>query len=174
LPDGIHFIALESDGKLEQITAEITGIPAATLTQPATSTCPMFVGHDPTRITKIDLGQGTIQPINFFVSADGTLLYVVARDRNSILVYNFNTGSATGIQLVGSGNPTPISADITVDGSTIMVAASDGMLHEVSTALGGSDQVQLGFPSLANFQNSFCTFDPASGPCTFDLVAAKP
>jgi len=172
LPDGRHFVALESDGTLEYITASITGIPAATLTQPATSLCPMLVGHAAPQ--KINLGQGTIHPINFFVSADGTLLYVVASDRSSILVYDFTTSAVTGIQLIGTSNPTPVSADMTADASTILVAASDGMVHEVSTALGGSDLVQLAFPNLANFQNPFCTFDPASGPCTFDFIAAKP
>jgi len=174
LPDGKHFIALESDGTLEYITASITGIPVATLTKPATSICPMLVGHDPLQIKRISLGQGTIHPINFFVSPDGTLLYVVASDRSSVLVYNFNTGAVSGIQLVGSGDPTPVSADMSVDASTILVAASDGFLHQISTALGGADMAQISFPNLANFLNPFCTGDPAQGPCTLDFVAAKP
>ena len=48
----------------------------------------MTVSHAPSSI-KINLGQGTIQPLDFFISADGTLLYVLASDRSSILVYNF-------------------------------------------------------------------------------------
>jgi WD40 repeat protein len=173
MPDGVHFIALESDGTLESFTASITGIPPATLSQAATALCPMTVGHSlPTQ--RIDLGQGAIQPINFFVSADGTLIYVVARDRGSILVYNANTGGVSGIPLIGTGNPTPISADISVDGSTILVAATDGLMHQIDTTFGGADVAQVPFPNLANFQNPFCTFTPASGACILDVVAARP
>jgi hypothetical protein len=171
LPDGVHFLALESNGTLEYITASITGITAATPTQPATSLCPMFVEHV-TPLQKIDLGQGSIHPINFFASADGTLLYVLASDRSSVLVYNFSTGAVTGIEL--AGNATPVSADMSVDGGTILIAGSDGLLHQVSTALGGSDQVQLAFLNLPNFLNPFCTITPASGACTLDFVAVKP
>ena len=173
LPDGVHFIALESDGTLESFTASITGIPPATLSQAATSLCPMTVGHSlPTQ--RIDLGQGSIQPINFFVSADGTLIYVVARDRGSILVYNANTGGVSGIPLIGTSNPTPISADISVDGSTILIAATDGLMHQIDTTFGGADVAQVPFPNLSNFQNPFCTFTPASGACILDVVAARP
>lgn len=172
LSDGKHFVALESDGTLEYITASITGIPPATLTQPATSLCPMLVGH--TAPQKVDFGQGSIQPIDFFTSADGTLLYLVASDRNSILVHDFAGGGVSGIQLVGSGNPTPISAQITPDGTQILVAGSDGLLHEISTQLGGSDMFQLSFPDLSNFSNSFCTVTPPSGPCVLDSVLPRP
>jgi len=71
LPDGTHFLVLESDGTIESFTASITGIPPATLSQAATQICPMTVGHS-TPI-QINLGQGKIDPINFFVSADGNL-----------------------------------------------------------------------------------------------------
>ena len=132
----------------------------------------MKVGH--TKLPPINLGEGTIDPINFFVSADGTLLYVPARDRNSILVYNFSSGGHGGIQLIGSTNPTPVAADMTVDAGTIMVAGSDGLVHQITTANGGFDQAQFGFPNLSNFLNPFCTFTPASGACTFDYVATRP
>jgi hypothetical protein len=172
LPDGSHFLVLESDGTIESFTASITGIPAATLSQPATHICPMTVGHS-TPI-QINLGQGKIDPINFFVSADGTLLYVAARELNSILVYNFSSGGRGGIQLLGANNPTPIAADMTVDAGFILVAGSDGLVHQISTASGGFDQAQFGFPNLVNYLNPFCTFTPASGACTFDYLAARP
>ena len=172
LPDGVHFITLESDGTLESFAASITGIPAATRFQAATSICPMTVGHTAPR--KINLGQGTIQPLNFFVSADGNLIYVLARELNSILVYNSSTGGVSGIQLLGTSNPTPVNGDMTVDGGTIMVAGSDGLVHQVSTSTAGIDQAQFAFPNLANYLNPFCTFTPASGACTFDYIAARP
>lgn len=175
LADGTHFLVLEAGGSFEYFSAKITPIPTATLTNPptpATSLCPMKVGH--TKLPPINLDQGTIDPINFFLSADGTLLYVPARELNSILVYNFSSGGRSGIQLIGSTNPTPVAADMTVDAGTIMVAGSDGLVHQVTTANGGFDQAQFGFPDLANYLNPFCTFTPDSGACTFDYVAAKP
>ena len=175
LPDGVHFLVLESDGTLESFTASITEIPPVKLTNPptpATALCPMTVSHSTP--ARIDLGQGTIQPLTFFVSADGTLLYVPARELNSILVYNFSSGGRGGIQLIGSTNPTPVAADMTVDAGTIMVAGSDGLVHQITTASGGIDQFQFAFPNLANYLNPFCTFTPASGACTFDFVAARP
>src|SRR4029077_7584704 len=111
-----------------------------------------------------ELGQGTLQPVNFFASADGSQLYVASASHASILVYDFGTGAVTGIEL--RGNATPLSADMFVDAGTIVVAGTDGMLHQVSTALGGNDQVQLSFPSLPNYLNPFCTFTPSQGPCT--------
>jgi len=169
LPDGVHFIALETGGNIDYITAAITGIPAATLTNPATTLCPMTVGH---HVRTINLGQGSIHPLNFFVSPDGTLLYVLASDRSSVLVYNFETSAVTGIEL--AGNATPVSVDMSADGGSILLAGSDGQVHQVSTALGGSDQIQVPFPNLPNYLNPFCTFSPALGPCTLDVIAVKP
>jgi hypothetical protein len=169
LPDGVHFIALDSNGIIDYITTATTGIPPATLTAPVSSICPMTVANT---VQLLNLGQGTIHPLNVFASADGTLIYVAASDRNSILVYDFSTGGVSGIQLLN--NATPVSADITADATTILIAGSDGMLHEVSTASGGADLVQLQFANLPNFANSFCTSNPTAGPCALDFVAAKP
>jgi hypothetical protein len=169
LPDGVHFVALENNGTFDYITATIAGIPAATPTKPATSICPMTVSHS---VQNINLGQGTIHPLDVFASADGTLLYVVASDRSSILVYNFATSSVSGIEL--AGNAAPLTAAMTSDAGTILVAASDGLLHEVSTALGGNDLVQVSFPNLPNFLNPFCTGPGPNGPCTLNLLAVKP
>jgi hypothetical protein len=172
LPDGTHFLVLESDGNLESFTASIKASAPATPSQPAAQICPLTVSHSVPQ--QINLGQGTIDPINFFVSADGTLVYVPARSLNSILVYNFSSGGRGGIQLLGSTNPTPVAADMTVDAGFILVAGSDGLVHQISTADGGFDQAQFGFPDLPNYLNPFCTFTPASGACTFDYVAARP
>ena len=169
LPDGMHFIALDSNGTIDYITTATTGIPPATLTTPASSICPITVTN---AVQLLNLGQGTIHPLNVFASADGTLIYVAASDRNSILVYDFSTSGVSGIQLLN--NATPVSADMTSDSTTILIAGSDGMLHEVSTASGGADLVQLQFANLPNFANSFCTSNPTAGPCALDFVAAKP
>jgi len=170
LPDGVHLIALESTGNIDYLTASITGIEAAQPGQPAKSICPMFVSIATPQ--SVNLGQGTIHPVNLFTSPDGTLIYVVASDRNSILVYDFSGGGVSGIQLLN--NATPVSADITADDSMIVIAGSDGMIHQVSTAAGGADLVQIQFASLPNFLNPFCTLDPSTGACTLNFVTAKP
>jgi len=171
MPDGQHFVALESGGSIDFITASITGIPVAPLQeQPSnTSLCPMTVSHT---VKNFNLQQGNIKPINFFASPDGSLLYVLASDRGSILIYNFVSNSVSGIQLLG--NTTPLAGDISVDAGTIVVAGNDGALHEITTSVGGNDQLQLTFPNLPDYLNSFCTFTPDSGPCTFDTVLVKP
>jgi WD40 repeat protein len=169
IPDGTHIFVLDSTG-FDVLTA-VTSAP------PDGSICPQTLtfasGHPPNLFQRLELGQGTIQPVNFFASADGTQLYVAVANNSSILVFDFGTGSvASGIELLG--NATPVSADISADAGTIAVGGSDGMLHELSTALGGSDQVQLSFPNVPNQVNPFCTSTPAQGPCVLNVVLVKP
>jgi len=160
LPDGIHIIALDNTG-LDYITTTVTAAASQTL-------CPQFISASSQRIP---LGQGTYNPINFFVSPDGTLAYIVASDRSSVLVYEFNTNSVSGIAL--ANNASPVSADFTVDGTLIYVAGSDGMLHEVSTT-SATDLLQISFTIPSRFSTPFCSLDPTSGPCNLDVVAVKP
>ena len=116
----------------------------------------------------VNIGQGAFTPINFFMSPSTTQAYIVASDRNSILVYNFSTGATTGIPLVN--NATPTAADITADGTLIYVAGSDGLLHQVSTVL-AIDQNQISFQPLPNSTNGFC-FN--ANNCQLDLLAVRP
>jgi DNA-binding beta-propeller fold protein YncE len=160
LPDGIHIIALDNTG-LDYITTTIAAAASQTL-------CPQFISASSQRIP---LGQGTFNPINFFVSPDGTLVYIVASDRSSVLVYDFNTNSVSGISL--ANNPSPVSADIAVDGTLLYVAGSDGMLHEVST-MSAADLLQISFTIPSRFSTPFCSLDPTSGPCKLDVAAVKP
>lgn len=169
LPDGVHFVALESGGSIDYLTASITGNPSASLSNPNTSLCPLFVSHT---LVNLNLQQGPIHAFNFFPSTDGSLLYVVASDRDAVLVYDLTSNTVTGIQL--AGDITPVAAGISADAGTILIAGSDGMLHQVSTTVGGSDQLQLKFPNLPDYFNPFCTYNPISGPCTFDTVVVQP
>jgi DNA-binding beta-propeller fold protein YncE len=124
-------------------------------------------------LERIELDEGTIQPVNFFVSGDASQIYVVTASSSSILVYNFISGAVIGgIELMG--NALPVSADMTVDAGTIVVAGTDGMVHEVGTALGGADTMQVSFPNLPDYLNPFCTFTPSAGPCTLTTVLVKP
>jgi WD40 repeat protein len=162
IPDGVHVFVLDATG-FDVITSTISPPVAGTL-------CPQVLQFSP--LQRVELNQGTLQPVNFFTSADGSQLYIAAASTASILVYDFNTGTLTGIEL--QGNATPLSADISPDAGTIVIAGSDGMLHQVSTAFGGNDVVQLAFPNLPNYLNPFCTFTPTTGPCSLNTVLVKP
>ena len=126
-------------------------------------------GNPPTTFppVHIGIGQATFHPINFFLSPDATRAYVITTDLG-VLAYNFNTNSTSKIPLVN--NATPVAADITVDGSLIYVAGSDGLLHELNTAL-AFDQNQTSFSPLVNSSNSFCY---TGTNCALNLVAVKP
>jgi hypothetical protein len=169
IPDGVHVLVLDATG---------FDILTSTVSPPATGTlCPQgltFISNDPLRLAqRIELGQGTLQPVNFFPSADGSQLYVVNSSSSTIFVYNFLVGSVIGgIPLLN--NATPINATMSVDAGTILIAGSDGMLHEITTSAGGSDQVQLAFPNIPNYLNAFCTYSPTSGPCALNVALTKP
>jgi hypothetical protein len=159
IPDGIHIFILDSTG-FDVITGSVTG-----------SFCPQTLTLSGPQ--RIELGLGTIQPVNFFASADGSLLYVLSANSSNVLVYDFGAGAVgTGIPLVG--NALPVTATMTVDAGTILVAANDGMLHEISTALSGNDLIQLPFPDLPDYLNPFCTYAPNNVPCGLNLIAARP
>lgn len=128
----------------------------------------------------IPINIGTLQPVAFFVSPDATRAYIVTNNSSSILIYNFNTGAVTGIELAGNAtpvvpaNPGQAVAGISTDGTLISVAASDGLLHQISTT-SGVDLTQILFPNLPSLPNAFCSLTPAPGqPCKLDLVAVKP
>src|SRR5579871_894329 len=168
---GIHLLVLDS-----------TGINIATyaISPPNSGICPQGIksfSNDPSRpAQRVELGT-TINTQsgspNFFASADGSLLYVVNPGSSSIIVYNFVTGATTGgIEILG--NATPLSADMSADAGTIAVVGSDGLLHEISTSIGGADLFQLPFPNLPNYLNPFCTFTPTAGPCTLNVALVKP
>jgi len=116
----------------------------------------------------INIGVGTFHPINFFLSPDSTLAYIVTSDQG-VLVYDFNTNSvSTKIGLINDASP--LAADITVDGSLIYVAGSDGLLHQLNTAL-AVDETQISFLPLPNSANSFCF---TGSNCALNIVAVKP
>jgi hypothetical protein len=63
-----------------------------------------------------------------------------------------------------------VAADISVDGSLIYVAGSDGLLHELNTAT-SLDQNQTSFNLLPNSTNDLCF---TGNNCALNLVAVKP
>jgi hypothetical protein len=119
--------------------------------------------------THVDLGYGTFHPINLFLSPDATKFYIITTDLG-ILQYDLSTNAVSKIPLIG--NASPVAADITVDGTLLYVAGTDGMLHEIVTSI-GIDQgpAPIFFPELVNSSNNFCY---SSFSCALNLVAVKP
>ncbi len=115
----------------------------------------------------IDLQKGTFHPLSFFISPDGSRVYIVTSDQG-VLVFNFNTQSTSSIPL--NGNAAPVAADITVDGTLLYVAGTDGMLHELNTTT-ALDVMEIPFSQLPNSSNNFCF---SSYTCALNLVAIKP
>lgn len=116
----------------------------------------------------LNIGQGTFHPINFFLSPDSTQVYIITSDLG-VLIYSFNTHSTRGIPLIN--NAIPLAADITVDGSLIYIAGSDGLLHVVNTALGTDQQPPVSFNPLPNSPNSFCY---TGANCAANILVVKP
>jgi outer membrane protein assembly factor BamB len=115
----------------------------------------------------INLNQGTFHPIAFSLSPDATHAYIVTSDQGA-LVYDFSTQSVSRIQLINDA--TPVAADMTVDGTLIYVAGSDGLLHQLNTNL-GVDLYQTSFVPLPNSPNNFCF---TGSNCALNMVAVKP
>jgi hypothetical protein len=130
---------------------------------PIGPTTPIF--FDPLHI---DLQQGTFHPINFFVSPDAAKIYIVTSDLG-VLIFSFSSGAVSAIPL--SGNAAPLAADMTVDGTLIYVAGTDGMLHILDTTTASEPELPIVFPPLTNSANSFCF---SSINCSLDIVSVKP
>jgi hypothetical protein len=163
------FLGVDNTGIDVIATTSITPL----LVTPTTTLCPLqqialATTTPPTTLPiHIDLQKGTFHPLSFFLSPDATQAYIVTSDQG-VLVYSFNTQTTSAIPL--NGNAAPLSADMTVDGTLLYVAGSDGFLHELSTLL-ALDQTDIQFLQLTDSSNNFCY---SSYPCTLNLVAVKP
>lgn len=169
--------ALQTQGLDFFFGIDSTGIDIIATTSsmaPLTTLCPQQItlAQTPQNATflpiHIDLNAGSFTPINFFLSPDATKAYIVASDRSGVLVYNFDTGSTSAIPL--ANDATPLSADMSVDGSMIYVAGSDGMLHEVNTDL-SLDRMEVFFSPLPDASNSFCY---TGTNCALNMIAIRP
>ncbi|HMC31782.1 MAG TPA: hypothetical protein VKL99_13175, partial [Candidatus Angelobacter sp.] len=99
------------------------------------------------------------------VASDGTKAYVLASNLGSVLVYDIVAGTASAIGL--TGNATVEDGDLTLDGTLLYVAESDGTVHALNTATNNDIQT-ITFPPNFNFCNN------VSFVCTPDLLAIQP
>jgi DNA-binding beta-propeller fold protein YncE len=114
------------------------------------------------------LQKGTFHPINVFVSPDATQIYIVTTDQG-ILVYSLSTQSVSAIPLLN--NASPVAADMTADGTLIYVAGSDGLVHQINTALAADQPSPIFFSQLPDSSNNFCYMNYS---CTLNILAVKP
>jgi hypothetical protein len=92
---------------------------------------------------------------------------VVSRNLGNIIIFDVGSETTSGISLVG--NATPLSADLSSNGDTLFVTASDDALHVIDT-ITNSDVQQIPFlPPTGNLCGNNVSFT-----CAPDLMAVKP
>jgi hypothetical protein len=179
-PTGLDFfIGLDNVGNGASTGIDVIATNTSFFPPPApyTSLCPLpvtlaqYTTTPPTQWPAnpfhISIGQGTFNPIAFFVTASATQAYIVTTDVG-VLIYNFNTNSVSKVPMIN--NASPVAASVTADGAFIYVAGSDGLLHQLNPSL-LLDQNQTAFLPLPNSSNDFC-FNETT--CTLDMIAVKP
>jgi trimeric autotransporter adhesin len=121
-------------------------------------------------VTSISLGQGNFTPTQVLISPDGSAAYLLAANSGSVLVFNINARTTSGIQLMG--NAAPLQASLSQDGSKLFVAASDGLVHILDTA-NLIDTAQVSFPeNLSQLQGGLCS--NVAFTCRPNLIAVQP
>jgi hypothetical protein len=119
-------------------------------------------------VASFNLGQGNFVAKQLIISENGSTAYVIGANLATILVFNIPGQTSSAISL--TGNPLPLSAALTPDGTLLYVGASDGTVHVVSTLAGGDIQ-EIPFPQ-GLCQNSAGL--PFQITCNPDLLAVKP
>jgi hypothetical protein len=131
-----------------------------------------------------NLGQGNFTPIDAQMIGNGTEMIIVGRKLPAVLIFNVANGTTSSIPLVG--NPDPLSASASIDGSQVYVAACDqyatdgitcsaGSVHIVSTISQGDFQ-QVPYVNINQNNNpNMCSgLGPNAPVCLPNLIAVKP
>ena len=136
--------------------------------------------------TSTPLGQGAFTPIDAQIAGNGTEMIIVARNVPAVLMFNVANKTTTSIPLVG--NPSPLSASASSDGSQVFVAACDsypnndttkpcasGSVHIVNTISQG-DLQQVPYVNINQNNNpNMCNGQGTGAPlCLPNLIAIKP
>jgi len=167
LTDGVHALGLESPG-VDVFDVLVTGPTPATTSAPTQTICPFPVMT--ANSTFVNLGQGGFTPLKLIVSSDNSKAYILASNLGSVFVFDLGVNTVTALPL--TGNPVPLDASLTSDGTTLYVGTNDGAIHVVSTVSGG-DLQQITFTNNNNSnKTSLCSNIPQT--CNPDLVAVQP
>ncbi len=165
--DGVRAIGVESS-RIDIFDVQVQAPHPATSPTDQSTTCPFTA--TPTGATFVNLGQGSFTPLKLLIAPDYSRAYILASDLGSVFVVDLGVNAVSAIPL--TGNPVPLDASLTPDGTLLYVGANDGSVHVVSTVSGG-DLQQITF-STANNSNksSLCSNIPQT--CNPDLVAVQP
>jgi hypothetical protein len=154
LPDATHMLAL-APPIVELITANTAPVG-----------CTPSVSNS---VTSFDLGHGNFTATQLIIADNGATAYILSPDLNGILVFNIGAETSSSFSL--AGNPIPLQASLTPDGTLLFVGTSDGTVHELQTAT-GADIAQVQFP-LGLCQNA-AGLQFTGITCNPDLLAVKP
>jgi hypothetical protein len=166
LSDGVHALGLESPG-VDVFDVVVNAPAQATSTSPST-TCPFPVMT--ANSTFVNIGQGDFTPLKLIVASDNSKAYILASNLGSVFVFDLGVNTVTALPL--TGNPVPLDASLTSDGTTLYVGANDGAIHVVSTVSGG-DLQQITFTNNnSSNKTSLCSNIPQT--CNPDLVVMQP
>jgi|HubBroStandDraft_2_1064218.scaffolds.fasta_scaffold07314_5 hypothetical protein len=165
LPGAAKLLPSDTPATFHMLAVDPPGIDILSVnTAPSGCTPPVADGP----VSSFTLGHGNFVPKQLIISQDGTTAYVITSNLNSILVFNIPGQASSAIAL--QGNPMPLSASLTADGTMLYVGASDGTVHVVNTAAGGDIQ-QIPFPEGLCQDSSGRPFPITCNP---DLIAVKP
>jgi hypothetical protein len=167
LTDGVQALGVESPGVdifdvqvMAPHPATIGGLPQATCPFPVTTADSTFV----------NLGQGNFTPLKLLIAPDNSQAYILASNLGSVFILDLGVNTVSAIPL--TGNPVPLDASVTADGSLIYVGANDGSVHVLST-ISRDDLQQITFVSNNNSnKSSLCGNIPQT--CNPDLVGVQP
>jgi hypothetical protein len=167
IADGVRAIGVESPG-IDVFDVQVQAPHPATSPTDQSTTCPFTA--TPKGSNFVNLGQGSFIPLKLLIAPDYSRAYILARNLGSVFVVDLGVNAVSAIPL--TGNPVPLDASLTSDGSLIYVGANDGSVHVVSTISGG-DLQQITFSTNNNSnKTSLCGNIPLS--CNPDLVAVQP
>ncbi len=178
-------LALEPPN-VDLLTAKFTQVPLP-VTQPNT---PIQLTCNPPDLQSFsqgpsyNLGQGNFVPIEAQLVRDGSKMIIVGSKLPAVLMFDVANGTTTSIPLVG--NPNPLSASVSTDGSQVYVAACDqyasdgvtctaGSVHIVNTISQG-DLQQVPYVNINQNNNpNMCNNQGTNAPlCLPNLIAVKP
>jgi hypothetical protein len=173
---------------VEFLTSEFRQIPLPVM-QP--NTPPQLTCNPPDMLSfaqgaSFNLGQGAFDPIYSELAGNGSEMIIVGRKLPAVLIFNVANGTTTSIPLVG--NPDPLSASASTDGSQVYVTACDqyvpnttppvcaaGSVHIVNTISQG-DLQQVPYVNINQNNNpNMCNGQGTAAPlCLPNLIAIKP
>jgi hypothetical protein len=167
LTDGVHALGVESPG-VDVFNVQVMAPHPATIGGLPQATCPFAVTTADS--TFVNLGQGNFIPLKLLISPDNSKAYILASNLGSVFVFDLGVNTVSSIPL--TGNPVPLDASLTADGSLLYVGANDGSVHVVSTVSGG-DLQQITFTNNnSSNKSSLCSNIPQT--CNPDLLAVEP